>query len=86
MIHGKAGGNEETLLSNLQKNEELKNILLQETPWVLDAKNETEQKQKLSLLFDLNRNRNITQTALLRLQDLQTTEGAGAGLKVSDQV
>ncbi|MBF6597212.1 MAG: hypothetical protein ITF98_03200 [Fermentimonas sp.] len=77
----KQGGNEETLLSNLEKNEELKNILLQETPWVLDAKNETEQKEKLSLLFDLNRNRNITQTALLRLQDLQTTEGGWSWFK-----
>ena len=77
----KQGGNEETLLSNLEKNEELKSILLQETPWVLDAKNETEQKEKLSLLFDLNRNRNITQSALLRLQELQTTEGGWSWFK-----
>ena len=77
----KQGGNEETLISNLQKNEELKNILLEETPWVLEAKNETEQKEKLSLLFDLNRNRNITQTALLRLQELQTIEGGWSWFK-----
>lgn len=77
----KQGGNKETLLSNLQKNEELKNILLEETPWVLDAKNETEQKEKLSLLFDLNRNRNITQTTLIKLQELQTTEGGWSWFK-----
>lgn len=77
----KLGGNEETLLSNLQKNEELKNILLQETPWVLEAKNETEQKEKLSLLFNLNRNRNITQTSLLRLQELQTSQGGWSWFK-----
>ena len=49
------GGNASTLYSNLEKNQELKNILLEETPWVLAADNETEQKQRLSLLFDLNR-------------------------------
>ena len=32
------------LLSNLQKNEELKSVLLQETPWVLEAKTEAQQK------------------------------------------
>jgi hypothetical protein len=41
------------LLSNLQKNQELKSILLQETPWVLQAKNETEQKKRIVLLFDM---------------------------------
>ena len=76
-----SGGDEKSLLSNLEKNEELKNILLEETPWVLEAKNETEQKEKLSLLFDLNRNRNITHTALSRLKELQTTEGGWSWFK-----
>ena len=35
------------LLSNLQKNEELKTVLLEETPWVLQAKTESEQKEIL---------------------------------------
>ena len=43
------------LLSNLQKNEELKSALLEETPWVLQAKNESEQKRNIALLFDLVR-------------------------------
>lgn len=41
------GGNASTLYSNLEKNQELKNILLEETPWVLAADNETEQKTTL---------------------------------------
>ena len=41
------------LLCNLQKNEELKSILLQETPWVMQAKNESEQKKNIALLFDM---------------------------------
>ena len=46
------------LNSNLEKNQELKQLLLEETPWVLDAKTETEQMQKLSRLFDANTMRN----------------------------
>ncbi|MEO6136675.1 MAG: MG2 domain-containing protein, partial [Ginsengibacter sp.] len=41
------------LMSNLQKNEELKSVLLQETPWVLNAQNEQEQKKNIALLFDM---------------------------------
>lgn len=77
----KQGGDSETLLSNLEKNEELKNVLLEETPWVLEAKNETEQKQRLSLLFDLNRNQNLMRTAIDKLQELQTDEGGWSWIK-----
>lgn len=45
-------GKDRTLASELQKNEELKEILLQETPWVLDAKHESEERERLSELFD----------------------------------
>ena len=33
------------LLSNLEKNQELKSVLLEETPWVLEGKTETQQKE-----------------------------------------
>lgn len=39
-------------MSELEKNQELKEILLNETPWVLDAKNEAEQRANISKLFD----------------------------------
>lgn len=71
----KQGGTSETLLSNLETNNELKSVLLEETPWVLEAKDETEQMQKLSLLFDLNRSQNITNKALEMLGKLQTYQG-----------
>lgn len=77
----KQGGNEETLLSDLEKNSELKNILLEETPWVLEAKNESEQKEKLSLLFDINRSRNLTQTAIDKLRELQSSQGGWTWFK-----
>ena len=75
------GGNSETLLSNLEKNQELKNVLLEETPWVLEAKNESEQKQKLALLFDLNRNQNLTRQAIDKLKELQTMQGGWSWFK-----
>jgi uncharacterized protein YfaS (alpha-2-macroglobulin family) len=42
------------LLSNLEKNQDLKNILLEETPWVLNAQDETERKKRVGLLFDIS--------------------------------
>jgi uncharacterized protein YfaS (alpha-2-macroglobulin family) len=63
------------LQSNLQKNEELKSALLQETPWVLDAKTETEQKKNIALLFDLVRMGNETTKAIQQLKDMQSSNG-----------
>ena len=75
------GGTKETLVSKLSKNEELKTILLEETPWVMDAKNETEQMQRLSLLFDLNNTNQQTSVALAKLKDLQTPDGGWSWYK-----
>ncbi len=63
------------LLSNLQKNEELKSALLRETPWVLEAKSETEQKKNLALLFDLLKMRSAMKTAINKLQLMQSESG-----------
>lgn len=64
------------LQSNLQKNEELKSVLLQETPWVLAAKSEAEQKRNIALLFDLNRMSAEQQKALEQLRQKQLPNGA----------
>jgi uncharacterized protein YfaS (alpha-2-macroglobulin family) len=77
----KQGGTKETLLSNLEKNQELKAALLEETPWVMEAANETEQKQSLSLLFDLNRMDYLNAQALEKLQSLQTEDGGWSWFK-----
>jgi hypothetical protein len=63
------------LLSNLQKNEELKLALLQETPWVLDAQNENQQKKNIALLFDLVKMSGETSRAITKLQDMQSSNG-----------
>ena len=43
------------LLSNLEKNQELKALLLDATPWVMQAKDEGERKKRLGILLDLDR-------------------------------
>ena len=63
------------LTSNLEKNQELKQLLLDETPWVLDSKNETEQMQKLARLFDANTMRNSIQNDWSELEKLQNPDG-----------
>ncbi|TXF78882.1 alpha-2-macroglobulin family protein [Chryseobacterium sp.] len=63
------------LTSNLEKNQELKQLLLEETPWVLDSKNETEQMEKLARLFDANTMRNSLQSDWSELQKLQNPDG-----------
>ena len=70
------GGDGETLWSQLQKNPELKNILLEETPWLADADNEAEQRRLLSTLFDLNTLGARTATYLQKLTALQRADGA----------
>ena len=75
------GGSKETLISKLQKNEELKAVLLEETPWVLDAKDETEQMSRLSMLFDLNNTKIQTEQAIQKLKELQNPEGGWSWYK-----
>ena len=63
------------LLSNLDKNPELKTALLLETPWVLDAQNERKQKAQIALLFDLNRLAAEKKKIWLQLGEMQNPGG-----------
>ncbi|GAA4238555.1 hypothetical protein GCM10022291_29470 [Postechiella marina] len=67
--------NTDALLSNLEKNQELKSILIQETPWLRDAQSETEQKKRIALLFDLNKMNSELQLAIKKLQNNQMSSG-----------
>ncbi len=69
---------QDALISNLEKNEELKSILIQETPWLRDAQSETEQKKRIALLFDLNKMNNELQSAIRKLENNQMNSGAWA--------
>lgn len=63
------------LYSNLEKNEHLKSVALLETPWVLDAKNETEQKHKIGVLFDTNRLESEMSRGMKKLAAYQQSDG-----------
>ncbi|NTW24208.1 MAG: hypothetical protein HGA37_05885 [Lentimicrobium sp.] len=65
----------DALLSNLEKNQELKAMILEETPWLMEAKSETAQKQRIALMFDLNRMATEQQAARQKLQQLQSVNG-----------
>ncbi|PKL39468.1 MAG: hypothetical protein CVV41_20745 [Candidatus Riflebacteria bacterium HGW-Riflebacteria-1] len=63
------------LFSNLEKNEHLKAVTLLETPWVLDAKSETEQKHKIGILFDRARMDRELSSGNKKLAQMQLSDG-----------
>lgn len=75
------GGTKETFMSNLQKNQELKNILLAETLWLAEATNEAEQKQRIATLFDLNTMNSQLAVSVEKLGELQNADGAWSWYK-----
>ncbi|MHB1106419.1 MAG: alpha-2-macroglobulin family protein, partial [Lutibacter sp.] len=74
----------DALISNLEKNEELKSIIIQETPWLRDAQSETEQKKRIALLFDLNKMSNDQQAAINKLKEMQFSNGGFPWFKGSN--
>src|SRR4028119_1842323 len=63
----------DAFLSNLEKNQELKSLILEETPWVLQSKNESENKKRVGLLFDLNK---MSYEQALAFKKLQTKQSS----------
>ncbi len=70
-----------SLSSQLEKNQELKNIILNETPWVMDADKESEQKAKLISYFDESLNANRLASQVAKLKSLQRKDGSFAWWK-----
>lgn len=69
-------GYETSLTSNLQKNSELKTMVLSETPWVADANRETEQKQRLANYLDASAADYRMKTFAEKLSALQNPDGS----------
>ncbi len=63
------------LKSKLTSNQELKSILLQETPWVLEAQSQEQQQNNIALLFDLDRLASKQKEALEKLEKRQLSSG-----------
>jgi TonB-dependent SusC/RagA subfamily outer membrane receptor len=73
------------LNSKLEENEELKSIILAETPWLNDAQSEDEKKKKLALLFDLEKMKSTQQATFDKLKQKQKPSGGFAWFDGSDE-
>jgi len=67
--------NADQLKSNLEKNQELKQLLMEETPWVLQSQSETETMNSLSRLFDVNAMKNSINKDWRILMQYQNGDG-----------
>lgn len=63
------------LTSKLEQNEELKSMILAETPWLKDAESEVEKKNKLAFLFDLEKMKNTQDATFEKLKNKQNSSG-----------
>ncbi len=66
----------DALLSNLEKNESLKNVMLLETPWVLEAKSESAAKRQVGILFEDSRMKRELDSAYSKLKNMQLSDGS----------
>jgi len=61
--------------SKLEENEELKSLILAETPWLNDAQSENEKKKNLALLFDLEKMKTSQEATFEKLKQKQKSSG-----------
>jgi len=66
----------DALLSNLEKNEHLKSVFLLETPWVLQAKSESQAKRHIGILFEDERMQRELASAHNKLKNMQLNDGS----------
>ena len=66
----------DALESNLEKNEELKSVILEETPWVRAAESESESKKRVGLLFDSEKMEESLSSAYDKLSQMQLSDGS----------
>lgn len=67
-----------TLVSMLQRNDDLKQIMLNATPWVSEAMNDTERMTRLALLFDRKEVNSTISRCIYTLVKLQQADGGWA--------
>ncbi|RED19679.1 alpha-2-macroglobulin family protein [Flavobacterium cutihirudinis] len=73
------------LNSKLEENEELKSLILAETPWLKDAQNENEKKKNLALLFDLEKMKTSQEATFEKLKQKQKSSGGFSWFDGSDE-
>ncbi len=75
------GVSKDVFMSELQKNQELKELLLENSPFLLDAENEEEQRQRLATLFDVNTLETQQTLYADKLKGLQNEDGGWSWYK-----
>ncbi len=75
----------DAFLSKLRQNPELKAVILEETPWVLDAQSEEETKKNLSVLLNAERMANELNRALTKVQEAQVYSGGWPWFKGGEE-
>ena len=78
MLQGKS---DKDFWSELSRNEELKNIIIAETPWMAETESEASRKQRIALLFDVNGMDDRLSTAVSSLERLQLSDGSWSWFK-----
>ena len=72
---GRGRGGTEALDSPLEKNPDLKSLMLEETPWLVQAEDESRARRQVGILFDTNRLDSEQVNTLAKLQQLQLGDG-----------
>lgn len=67
-----------TLVSMLERNTDLKTVLLSATPWMLDARSDTERMERLALLFDRAQIEDVYSKAVAVLEKNRCDDGGFA--------
>jgi hypothetical protein len=68
--------NTPALESPLQKNQDLKAVMIEETPWLRQADSESQARRNVGILFDDNRLNYETDATLRKLTELQLGDGS----------
>ena len=66
----------DALKSPLEKNDDLRNAMIAESPWLIDGKDESQARRNVGLLFDENTLTNQITSAQKRLREMQSPDGS----------
>lgn len=70
-----------SMKSKLQLNQSLKQIMLEETPWVFEAESQEQKNKNLALLFDVFRLNQQSEQLINKLQEMQLPDGSFSWFK-----
>jgi len=68
--------NTPALDSPLQKNQDLKSVMIEETPWLIQAQDESQARRNVGILFDANRLDSELARAMKQLTEMQLADGS----------